>query len=150
MAGDYGSIGPVALLAAGTVTPLVLTLAPAEPAALAAGIVFAGCLIRLTFNQSGPAPKTYDKSVETAAVKNVILTSNGNRITRLLLGFVYLYAGATFTMRMLKANAGETQVAIRALALDPAALASVAAAWFGAFVDLYIAGLWLSSGADGQ
>ena len=144
---NYGSMGPVALLAAGTVTPLICTLAPAEPFALAAGVILAGFLIRLTFDPRGPAPKSFDKGIEASSYRNVILTSSSNRGTRILLGSVYLYAAFTFVMRTVP---GEAQVATKALALDPTALATAAAAWLGAFVDLYIAGIWLSSGADGQ
>ena len=138
---DYGSIGPVALLAAGTVIPLVCTLAPAEPKALAAGIILAGVLVRLTtFDPPGPTPKAFDKGLEAAAISNVVLTSNGNRLTRLLLGSVYLYAAGTFVLRMVRTEAGG----------PPPGWSAMAVAWLGSFVDLYIAGLWLSSGADGQ
>ena len=147
---DYASIGPVATLAAGTVAPLVLTLAPAEPGALVAGIILAGVLTRLTFDPSGPKPTSFDAKKESAAVRDVSLTSSGNRVTRLLLGSVYAYAAATFAMRMAKAEPGEARLLARVLTLEPAAVGKLAAAWFGSFTDLLIAGLWLSSGADGQ
>ena len=63
------SVGPVAALAIGTVTPLALTLYPREPEALVAGVVLAGALVSMTFNPSGPPPKAYDKAVEQRAIQ---------------------------------------------------------------------------------
>ena len=147
----YESIKPVAALAVGTVTPLALTLGGREPAALLAGVVLAGCLIKMTFNPSGGPPASYDKAAEERAIKNVSMTSDGNRLVRLLLGSVYIYAAWTFAVWMTGAS-GDTSLKLlpKLYAGELGAFGSLGLTWIGSFVDLFIAGVWLSSGWCGQ
>lgn len=145
---DYGSWKPVVFLAIATVTPLALTLNTAEPVLLGVGCVLAGCLTKLTFNPSGPTPTSYDKKVESKAIKSVVITSDTNRIVRLLLGGVYLYAGATFSLRMLSSS--PERMVTRLSDFEPYAYAIFALTWLACLVDFYIGGIWLSSGWCGQ
>jgi hypothetical protein len=146
---DYSSWKPVALLAIGSVTPLVLTLAPAEPVALGAGCLLAAALTKLTFNPAGPAPKSYDKAVEENAIKAVVMTSDTNRIVRLLLGSVYTYASITFAIRMAK-PVDDVRLITRLVSFDPYAIGLLSLTWFACLVDFFFAGLWFSSGWCGQ
>jgi hypothetical protein len=73
MPASYASYGPVAKLAVATVTPMALTLAPEKSGVLAAGMILAAVLVKMTFNPEGPPPKTYDESVEQKAIKTVVM-----------------------------------------------------------------------------
>ena len=145
----YSSLAPVVGLLAATVTPLALTCLPAEKAAFGSGCVLALVLTRMTFDPPGAA-LPLDKAKEAQAISNVVLTSSGNRASRLLLGSVYIYAAVTFALRMCHVGPAEEPLLAQLLAADAGALGNFALAWIGAVVDLYIAGIWLSSGADGQ
>ena len=147
----YQSIGPIAALAVGTVTPLALTLYPREPEALLAGVILAGALVSMTFNPSGPPPKAYDKAVEQRAIENVVMTSDKNRVVRLGLGSVYLYAASTFAIWMTNtAGASGSKLAARLYARELGAVGELVLTWTGCLVDTYIAGIWMSSGYCGQ
>ena len=64
-----------------------------------AGAALAAALIKQTVN-TGEAPASYDKGVETAALKSMHGTSTMNRITRLGLGSVYYYSAITTYQRL--------------------------------------------------
>eukprot|EP01050_Picozoa_sp_SAG11_P001768 SAG11_NODE_81_length_17673_cov_7.702572_16_plen_165_part_00 len=49
----------------------------------------------------GGPPKSFDKGMEAAAIKSVVMTSNENRLVRLALGSVYVYVALTFAYRLI-------------------------------------------------
>jgi hypothetical protein len=140
---DFSQVGPVAALAAGSMVPLVLTLAPVELVALGAGSALIAALCRMTF-ADGALSKGAEK-IEAAAADRVVMTSSGNRLARLLLGSLYLYAAVTFASRWTGGSALQ-----QLLALEVGAVGKTALVWSGCLVDCYCAGIWLSTGADGQ
>jgi hypothetical protein len=135
---DYGKIVPVATLAAGTITPLVLTLGTREPVALFAGVVFAAALVKCTIPY-GPPPKSYDKTVEDVALKSVVMTSSTNRFVRLALGSVYLYAAITFAIWMTKPNDSILLIS-RLQMLEINAFGVLSLTWVGVLINFFVAG----------
>jgi hypothetical protein len=140
---NYGKIGPVAALAAAATAPLVLTLAPHEMPALGIGAALVCTLVRMTF-QDGQLTRDAAK-VEQQAARDVIFTSSGNRIVRISLGSVYLYAAVTCALRCL-----DSTVLARLLDLDASAIGLASVVWTGCVVDGYFSGLWMTSGANGE
>ena len=132
----------VAALATVTITPLVLTAAPHEPIALAVGCGLAATIIRMTFQPTATAG--FEEKVEAKAARDVVMTSTGNRLTRLALGSTYLYAAITFASRWTK----EARARGSLFELHPAGMLMLAFA--GCFVDMYVGGIWLTTGAEGQ
>jgi hypothetical protein len=127
-----------------------LTLGSREPAALLAGAVLAAALVKETFNPFGPAPTSYDKGVETQAIKSVVMTSNTNRVIRLLLGAVYVYAAVTFAIWMVNPREDSSKLVSRLQTLELKAFGELSLAWVACVVNFFVAGIWLSSGWCGQ
>lgn len=140
---DYGKLGPVAALASASVVPLVLTLAPHEMVALGIGSSLVCALCRMTFTD-GTLSADAEK-IEAKAARDVVFTSSGNRAVRIALGSVYLYAAVTFARRTL-----DSTVLARLLDLDVAAAGAASLVWTGCLVDGYFAGLWCTSGVNGE
>ena len=147
---DFGSVGPVAALAVGTLTPLIATLGGHEPVALTAGCVLAAALIKLTFNPFGPAPTSYDTVLEAKAIDAVVMTSSTNRAVRLALGSIYIYASITFAVRMTGPASDGVRLLPRLLACEPGALLRLGLTWLGCLANHFFAGLWASTGYCGQ
>lgn len=79
------------------------------------------------------------------------MTSDKNRVVRLGLGSVYLYAASTFAAYMAgTADANGSKLAARLYARELGAVGELALTWTGCLVDTYIAGIWMSSGYCGQ
>ena len=144
---SYGSLKPVLGLAVATVSPLVITLAPKNLVTLTVGCGLAAALVRMTLPPA-TALKTSDDKAEARAARDVIMTSSSNRTARVALGLVYLYAGATFALRWLVPDG--VSLRPRLMAGDASAFGLLSVAWSGCMVDNYIAGIWLSTGVDGQ
>ena len=136
---------PVAMLAVGTLAPLVATLAPTELGALAVGGGLAIALVRMTFD---PSTSTHPSLVaEEYALKNAVMTSTANRSTRIALGLVYLYASYTFAVKLTMANESGQTLLARLLLHEPKAYGSLSVAFTGCLVDncsekALILGLW--------
>ena len=120
--------------------------------------MLAAALIKQTVN-TGEAPASYDKGVETAALKSTHGTSTMNRITRLGLGSVYYYSAVTTYQRLVgQGSSYWPQFAESASALvqkgdylSAGQVFGVEAAKAGsALLLLYIGGIWLSSGYHAQ
>jgi hypothetical protein len=163
MDADYNKTtnwGAMFKLAGFTLTPLALASGQSTPAAVVAGALLAGALIKQTVN-SGEAPASYDKAAETEAIKHVHGTSALNRYTRLALGSVYYYSAATSYARMTGSSAAGTYwpqysdsavtLAQRGEYLGATQVFGVECAKAGAtLVLLFIGGIWLSSGYHAQ
>ena len=132
MVANYAHLGPIAGLAVATITPLALTTALHEPIALTAGCGLAIALARLTFDPPGAAATSFDKEKEAAAVRNVVMTSDTNRIVRLLLGSVYIYASVTFGLRMTNG----AQLLSRLAIVEPAAVGKLLLVWAGCMIGV--------------
>ena len=88
MDADYNKTtnwGAMFKLAGFTLTPLALASGQSTPAAVVAGALLAGALIKQTVN-TGEAPASYDKAAETEAIKHVHGTSALNRAHELKSG----------------------------------------------------------------
>ena len=138
-------LGPIAGLAAATVTPLVLTTAPHQPIALAAGCGLAMALARLTIDPPSAAASNVDAEKEAAAIRNVVMTSDTNRLVRLLLGSIYIYASTTFALRMTDG----AQLLSRLANVEPAAVGRLLLVWAGCMIGatlgvIYWAVQWLN------
>lgn len=140
---DYSRVGPVAALACGALAPLVLSLATDSLIALTVGSGLVLTLVKMTFVDG--AVSTNAAEIEKSAAEHVVLTSTGNRAVRVGLGSVYLYSAVVFALRW----AGPGMLP-QVLQLDLAAIGKVSLIWLVCLVDGYFAGLWLSSGSDGQ
>ena len=73
------------------------------------------------------------------------MTSTGNRLVRIALGSAYGYAAVTFAHRY----AGPTMLQ-QMLNLELEAFGKAVLVWLVCLVNGYFAGLWISSGSDGQ
>ena len=140
---DYSKAGPVATLAAAAMAPLVLSLAPSELVALSAGTGLVCALVRMTFIDGDVSVDAKER--EARAAHDVIFTSSGNRAVRIALGMVYLYAAATLALRWMDAS-----MLVRLLDSDVAAVCTASTVWSVCVVDGYFAGIWLTSGANGE
>ena len=140
---DYSRAGPVFALASGAVAPLVISLAPHSLITLGAGGMLVVSLVWMTFADGAVAKNA--KHIEAKALEDVVMTSTGNRFVRIALGSVYAYAAVAFVLRWANADILE-----RLLSKDLMAVGQTAVAWNVCLVDGYFAGLWLSSGSDGQ
>jgi len=151
MAGnDWSGYRDVAALSLVSIVPLATTLSYAEErTALAAGMVFAAALIKLTFNPSGPS-QSYDKAAERTAIQAVVMTSGTNRAVRMCLSAVYAYASLAFALAMIRAEPENPRLLTRLGALEPRAAGELALTALGCLANCYFAGLWGSSGYTGQ
>ena len=144
---DWTKPAPIIGLAAATIAPLVLTLGTNDPIALTIGCGLTLALVEMTFTK-GKGP--HDEKAEAAAISHVVMTSSANRAARLLLGSTFLYASATFGLRMTAAGADGVQLLTRLALLEPRAIGTLALTWIGCSADCLFAGVWLSTGRDGQ
>ena len=100
-------------------------------------------LVKMTFADGTVSAKM--EAIEAKALKDVVMTSGGNRAVRIGLGSVYAYAAIAVALRW----TGPDTLS-RMLRLDSNAIGQTALAWAVCVVDTYFAGLWISSGSDGQ
>lgn len=141
---EYSRAGPVLQLAAAVMAPLIATLAPEQHAALAVGSVAALSLVKMTF-ANGALSATSEKR-EAQAARDVVMTSNSNRLARLVLGLTFMFASVTFALRWSDAGNLRTQL-VRG---EASAFGVLGMAWVGCFVDSFFGGVWLSTAVDGQ
>jgi hypothetical protein len=135
----------VLIFTGGASAPLIISLAPHDLIALAAGGALVLTLAHMTHVDSGHSPSSNAKEVEAKAIENVVMTSTSNRTVRVALGSVYAYGAVKFALRW--AGAG---VLDRVLQKDVAAVGQVAAAWLVCLADGYFTGIWMSTGANGE
>ena len=120
-----------------------MTTLPDNIIALGMGCTFAAALVKMTFTEVKEST-TFDKKREAEAVNTIVATSSSNRGVRLALGSVYVYAAICFAMRWTQnARTGDSL-------LDPETLGTLVVAFGGVLLDMYLAGIWLTSGVDGQ
>jgi hypothetical protein len=110
--------------------PLFYANYHAQPEMCYAAAVLAVALAVMTVNSSS-GKCTFNKAAESAAKKNVTITSVGNRVVRVLMGSIYLAGAVSYALR----------------GFDDAHLF---VSWALVCNQCFSAGVWLSSGANGQ
>ena len=125
----------MAALFAGFVTPLLVTSARDEPALTAGGMALYGALAYLTTTKPAtPVSATHEAMQLARAAPTAVATSRANRLTRLALGGVHVWAAAALASRDAALADVRTASAVGALALNcvgVAALSLLAVVWAG-------------------
>lgn len=129
-----------------SLSPLAVTSAVAEPKLLALGALLQLGLGCITVN-SLPKEAVGITSVEKAAIAKLVTTSTTNRLTRLALGSVHLWAAVALASRHTKRAKEDLSGELHGGALG---YLKSAANLGGTLVLCLAAAVWISSGYYGQ
>jgi hypothetical protein len=140
------AVRSMAPLLAGSIGPLAVTSGRHHPALVAFATALSVLLGRMTFNL-GSIPTKFDAQREQVAMRSLLTTSTGNRVTRMLLGACYFYAAVSFSRR------AATYAAQQKKEGQQGRVSTVAwqvGSWIALPLLLFIGGTWCSSGFYGQ
>ena len=140
------AVRSMAPLLAASIGPLAVTSARHHPLLVALATALSLALGRMTFNL-GSIPTKFDARREQVAMRSLLTTSTGNRVTRMLLGACYFYAAVSFSRRTAE-YAAQQKKAGRQGSLS--AVAWQVSSWIALPLLLFIGGTWCSSGFYGQ
>lgn len=121
--------------------PLVLSSAIHEPMVMVTGLVLQALLTRDTITPSPPSAHV-DQAREEAALKNLVITSDHNRLLRGGMGACHLYSAFQMAGRWSTVAVADKQTAQGAIASIPGSL--------GLFGVIYVGLIWMISGYYGQ
>lgn len=128
----------VAVLLVPTSAPLFVANWHTNPVLCGVSLLLALVLAFMTISPSAPSACSYNKDAEARALKNVTITSYGNRAVRIAMGLCHLFGAVLYSLR--KASSAAT----------PFDLSQEAIEWSLVGGMSTVSWIWLSSGANGQ